>query len=73
MKLSKMRNKMGISFTTDVKRVRDDGSFKTVVFQASKNHQPLELVFGQPNSDIIEREDWQAGDQVTVKIERVPK
>jgi hypothetical protein len=73
MKLSKMGNKMGISFTTDVKRVKDDGSFKTVVFQASKNHQPLELVFGQSNSDIIEREDWQVGDQVTVKIERVPK
>jgi cell division GTPase FtsZ len=68
-----MGNKMGISFTTDVKRVRDDGGFKTVVFQASKNHRPLELVFSQPNSDIIEREDWQAGDQVIVKIERVPK
>lgn len=64
---------MGISFTTDVKRMRDDGGLKTVVFQASRNHQPLELVFSQPNSDIIEREDWQVGDQVVVKIERVPK
>jgi hypothetical protein len=73
MKLSEMRNKMGISFTTDVKRLRDDGSFKTVVFQASKKHQPLELVFGQPNYDIIEKEDWQEGDQVIIKIERVSK
>jgi hypothetical protein len=64
---------MGISFTTDVKKMRDDGSFKTVTFQASRNHQPLELVFSEPNSNIIESEDWQVGDQVVVKIERVPK
>jgi hypothetical protein len=64
---------MGISFTTDVKKMRDDGGFKTVTFQASRNHQPLELVFSEPNSNIIEREDWQVGDQVTIKIERVSK
>jgi hypothetical protein len=64
---------MGISFTTDVKKMRDDGSFKTVTFQASRNHQPLELVFSESNSNIIENEDWQVGDQVVIKIERVPK
>jgi hypothetical protein len=64
---------MGISFTTDVKKMRDDGSFKTVTFQASPNHQPLELVFSESNSSIIEREDWQVGDQVVIKIERVSK
>ena len=30
---------MGISFTTDVKKIRD-GDFKKVIFQASRNHQP---------------------------------
>jgi hypothetical protein len=64
---------MGISFTTDVKKMRDDGGFKTVTFQASRNHQPLVLVFSEPNSNIIEREDWQIGDQVIVRIERVSK
>ena len=49
------------------------GTFKTVTFQASRNHQPLELVFSEPNSNIIDSEDWQVGDQVIVKIERVPK
>ncbi|MGH9998055.1 MAG: hypothetical protein ACRD7F_08585 [Nitrososphaeraceae archaeon] len=53
--------------------MRDDGSFKTVTFQASRNHQPLELVFSEPNSNIIDSEDWQVGDQVVVKIERVSK
>ena len=64
---------MGISFTTDVKKMRDDGGFKTVTFQASRNHQPLELVLSETNSNVIEREDWQVGDQVVVKIERVSK
>jgi hypothetical protein len=64
---------MGISFTTDVKKIRDDGDSKKVTFQASRNHQPLELVFSGPNSNIIESEDWQEGDQVVVKIERIPK
>jgi hypothetical protein len=53
--------------------MRDDGSFKTVTFQASRNHQPLELVFSESNSNIIENEGWQVGDQVAIKIERVPK
>ena len=64
---------MGISFTTGVKKIRDDGDFKKVTFQASRNHQPLELVFSGPNSSIIESEDWHEGDQVVVKIERIPK
>jgi hypothetical protein len=64
---------MGISFTTDVKKIRDDGEFKKVTFQASRKHQPLELVFSGPNSNIIESEDWQEGDQVVVKIERTSK
>jgi hypothetical protein len=64
---------MGITFATDIKKIRDDGSFKKVTFQASRSHQPLELVFSEPNSNIIEGEDWQEGDQVVVKIERVPK
>ena len=64
---------MGISFTTDVKKMRDDGSFKTVTFQASRNHQPLVLVFSESNSNIIENEGWQVGDQVAIKIERIPK
>jgi hypothetical protein len=33
----------------------------------------LELVFSGPNSNIIESEDWQEGDQVVVKIERTSK
>jgi hypothetical protein len=61
---------MGISFTTDIKKIRDDGNFKMVTFQASRSHRPLELVF---SSNTIEGEDWQEGDQVVVKIERVPK
>ena len=62
---------MGISFSTDIKTIRDDGNFKVVTFQASRKHQPLELVFSGPNSDIIEGEDWQEGDHVVVKIERI--
>ena len=64
---------MGISFTTDIKKIRNDGSFKMVTFQASRSHRPLELVFSESSSNIIEGEDWHEGDQVVVKIERVPK
>jgi hypothetical protein len=64
---------MGISFTTDIKKIRDDGNFKMVTFQASRSHRPLELIFSESNSNTIEGEDWQEGDQVVVKIERVPK
>ena len=46
---------MGISFATDIKTIRDDGNFKVVTFQASRKHQPLELVFSGPNSDINRR------------------
>jgi hypothetical protein len=48
---------MGISFTTDIKKIRDDGNFKIVTFQASRSHRPLELVFSEPNSNTIEGED----------------
>lgn len=44
-----------------------------VTFQASRKHQPLELVFNGPNSNIIEGEDWQEGDHVVVKIECIPE
>ncbi|MDQ3839485.1 MAG: hypothetical protein M3297_09480 [Thermoproteota archaeon] len=64
---------MGISFTTDIKKIRDDGDLKMVTFQASRNHRPLELIFSISNSNIIEGEDWQEGDRVEVKIERVSK
>jgi hypothetical protein len=64
---------MGISFATEVKKIRDDGNFKMVTFQASRSHRPLELVFSEINSGIIESEDWQEGDQVVVKIERITK
>jgi hypothetical protein len=64
---------MGISFATEIKTIRDDGNFKKVTFQASRKHQPLELVFSESNSNIIDGEDWQEGDQVTIKIERNPK
>jgi hypothetical protein len=64
---------MGISFTTDIKKIRDDGDLKVVTFQASRNHRPLELIFGGSNSNTIDGEEWQEGDQVVVKIERVPK
>jgi hypothetical protein len=62
---------MGISFATGIKKIRDDGNLKTVTFQVSRNHHPLELVFSETNSNVIEREDWQEGDQVVVKIERI--
>jgi hypothetical protein len=68
-----MRNKMGISFETGVKKIRNDGNLKMVTFQVSRNHHPLELVFSETNSNIIEREDWQEGDQVVGKIERISK
>ena len=68
-----MRNKMGISFETGVKKIRNDGNLKMVTFQVSRYHYPLELVFGETNSNIIEKEDWQEGDQVVVKIERISK
>jgi hypothetical protein len=64
---------MGISFTTAVKKIQDDGNFKKMTFQASPSHRPLELVFSETNSNIIEGEDWQEGDQVVVKIERITK
>jgi hypothetical protein len=64
---------MGISFTTDVKKIQEDADFRKVTFQASRNHQPLEFVFSGPNSNFIENEDWQEGDQVVVKIDRIPK
>ena len=64
---------MGISFATEVKKIRDDGNFKMVTFQASRSHRPLELVFSEINSGIIESEDWQEGDQIVVKIERITK
>ena len=64
---------MGISFTTAVKKIQDDGNFKKMTFQASPSHRPLELVFSETNSSIIEGEDWQEGDQVVVKIERITK
>ena len=64
---------MGRSFTTAVKKIQDDGNFKKMTFQASPSHRPLELVFSETNSSIIESEDWQEGDQVVVKIERVTK
>ena len=44
-----------------------------MTFQASPSHRSLELVFSETNSSIIECEDWQEGDQVVVKIERVTK
>lgn len=59
---------MGISFTTDIKKLRNDGNFKMVTFQASRSHRPLELVFSESNSNTIEGEDWQEGDQVAVKL-----
>lgn len=68
-----LRNKMGISFETGVKKIRNDGNLKMVTFQVSRDHYPLELVFGETNSNIIEKEDWQEGDQVVVKIERISK
>jgi hypothetical protein len=64
---------MGISFATEIKTIRDDGNFKVVTFQSSRKHQPLELVFSEPNSNIIDGEDWWEGDEVTVKIERNPE
>ncbi len=64
---------MGISFATEVKKIREDGNFKTVTFQESRIHRPLELVFSETNSSIIESEDWQEGDQIVVKIERITK
>lgn len=64
---------MGISFETGVKKIRNDGSLKMVTFQVSRNHHPLELVFSETNSNIIEKEDWHEGDQVVVKIERISK
>ena len=64
---------MGISFATAVKKIRDDGNFKMVTFQASKSHRSLELVFSETNSSIIDSEDWQEGDQVVIRIERVTK
>ncbi|HEY3525250.1 MAG TPA: hypothetical protein VGK47_03565 [Nitrososphaeraceae archaeon] len=64
---------MGISFETGVKKIRNDGNLKMVTFQVSRDHYPLELVFGETNSNIIEKEDWQEGDQVVVKIERISK
>lgn len=68
-----LRNKMGISFETGVKKIRNDGNLKMVTFQVSRDHYPLELVFGETNSNIIEKEDWQEGDQVVIKIERISK
>jgi len=68
-----LRNKMGISFETGVKKIRNDGNLKIVTFQVSRDHYPLELVFGETNSNIIEKEDWQERDQVVVKIERISK
>jgi hypothetical protein len=68
-----LRNKIGISFETGVKKIRNDGNLKMVTFQVSRDHYPLELVFGETNSNIIEKEDWQEGDQVVVKIERISK
>jgi hypothetical protein len=62
---------MGISFATGIKKICDDGNLKMVTFQVSRNHHPLELVFSETNSNVIEREDWQEGDQVVVKIERI--
>ena len=62
---------MGISFETSIKKMRDDGSLKMVTFQVSRSHHPLELVLSETNSNVIEREDWQEGDQVVVKIERI--
>lgn len=64
---------MGISFETAVKKIRDDGNFKMVTFQVSKSHLPIELVFSETNSNIIESEDWQEGDQVVIKIDRITK
>jgi hypothetical protein len=55
---------MGISFETSIKKIRDDGNLKMVTFQVSRSHHPLELVFSETNSNVIEREDWQEGDQV---------
>jgi hypothetical protein len=62
---------MGISFETSIKRIRDDGKLKMVTFQVSRTHHPLELVFSENNSNVIENEDWQEGDHVVVKIERI--
>jgi hypothetical protein len=62
---------MGISFETGIKRIRDDGKLKMVTFQVSRRHHPLELVFSETNSNVIESEDWREGDQVVVKIERI--
>jgi hypothetical protein len=62
---------MGISFETGIRRIRDDGKLKMVTFQVSRRHHPLELVFSKNNSNVIESEDWQEGDQVVVKIERI--
>jgi hypothetical protein len=62
---------MGISFATGIKKIRYDGNLKMVTFQVSRNHHPFELVFSETNSDVIDREDWQEGDQVVVKIERI--
>jgi hypothetical protein len=62
---------MGISFETGIRRIRDDGNLKMVTFPVSRRHQPLELVFSENNSNVIESEDWQEGDQVVVKIERI--
>jgi hypothetical protein len=62
---------MGISFETGIRRIRDDGKLKMVTFQVSRTHHPLELVFSKNNSNVIESEDWQEGDQVVVKIERI--
>ena len=56
-----------------MKKIRNDGNLKMVTFQVSRDHYPLELVFGETNSNIIEKEDWQEGDQVVVKIERISK
>jgi hypothetical protein len=50
---------MGISFETGIRRIRDDGNLKMVTFQVSRRHQPLELVFSENNSNVIESEDWQ--------------
>jgi hypothetical protein len=72
-KLKREERGMGISFETGIKTIRDDGNLKMVTFQVSRNHHPLELVFSDTNSSIIEKEDWQEGDQVVVKIERVSK
>jgi hypothetical protein len=62
---------MGISFETSIKKIRDDGNLEMMTFQVSRSHHPLELVFSETNSNVIEREDWQEGDQVVVKIERI--